>query len=134
VIFRIRPGENAEAVRGFDNQPFTREKGEVMAHDVEGPWELVQSNGFGVQVDIVQSHDPSGRLADGPFHGSAKVVSSGAEANLNGELRGDSFEFGVDWPNGTRGKYTGSFDAGGNLSGVTFDLAHPTSQATWFRQ
>lgn len=103
-----------------------------MAHNVEGPWMLVQSNGFRVSVDIAQARDPSGRLTDGPFHGAAQVVG-GAEANLNGELSGDSFEFEVDWPNGTRGKYEGNFDAREFLSGVTFDLANPTSQATWFQ-
>lgn len=109
-----------------------------MAHDVDGVWEIVQSNGFLVRVDIAQPRDPSGNLADGDLHGAAKEVGAGGvdlvEANLSGALRGDSFEFTADWPNGTKGQYSGNFDPGGNLSGVTFDLANPTSQATWFRQ
>jgi hypothetical protein len=104
-----------------------------MAHHVDGAWILVQSNGFRVEVDIAQARDSNGNLADGALHGSAQVIG-GAEANLSGRLSGDSLEFGVDWPNGTVGQYSGNFDAGGNLSGVTFDLANPTSQATWFRQ
>jgi hypothetical protein len=48
-----------------------------------------------------------------------------AEANLSGALNGNSFELTVAWPNGSKGQYTGNFDAGGHLSGVTFDIAHP---------
>lgn len=109
-----------------------------MAHNVDGIWELVQSNGFRVRVDIAQPRDLGGGLADGGLHGAAKELNSSgaelAEANLSGALNGNSFEFIVAWPNGSEGQYTGNFDAGGNLSGVTFDVAHPTSQATWFRQ
>jgi hypothetical protein len=109
-----------------------------MAHNVDGIWELVQSNAFRVRVDIAQSRDPSGALADGGLHGAAKELNPAgvelAEANLSGALNGSSFEFTVAWPNGSTGQYTGNFDAGGHLSGVTFDVAHPTSQATWFRQ
>jgi hypothetical protein len=108
-----------------------------MAHDVDGIWDLVQSNGFTVRVDIVQPRGPGG-LTDGELHGAAKQVGAGgvdlAEANLSGALSGNSFEFVVAWPNGSKGQYSGNFDAGGNLSGVTFDIAHPESQATWFRQ
>ncbi len=109
-----------------------------MAHNVDGVWELTQSNGWGVRVDIAQPRDSNGNLADGNLHGAATEINPGgsdvAEANLNGALVGNSFEFAVDWPNGTVGQYSGGFDAGANLSGVTFDLAHPTSQATWFRR
>lgn len=109
-----------------------------MAHSVDGIWELVQSNAFRVRVDIAQSRDSSGALADGGLHGAAKELNPGkvalAEANLFGALSGSSFEFTVAGPNGSTGQYTGNFDAGGHLSGVTFDVAHPTSQATWFRQ
>jgi hypothetical protein len=104
-----------------------------MAQNVDGQWSLVQSNGFTVEVDVVQARDPSGNLADGPVHGSALQVGDG-ESNLNGALNGDSLEFEVDWPNGARGQYSGTFDAGGNLSGITYDLTNPGSQATWFRQ
>jgi hypothetical protein len=109
-----------------------------MAHNVDGIWELVQSNGFTVRVDIAQARDPGGGLADGGLHGAAKEINGAgvalAEANLSGALNGSSFEFTVAWPNGSTGQYTGNYDAGGHLSGVTFDVAHPTSQATWFRQ
>jgi hypothetical protein len=108
-----------------------------MAHNVDGIWSLVQSNGFVVTVDIAQPRDPNGRLADGPLHGAAKIPGLFdlpiAETNLTGSLRGDDFEFRADWPNETRGQYSGRFDPSGRLSGVTFDLANPGSQATWAR-
>jgi hypothetical protein len=33
-----------------------------MAHDVDGIWDLVQSNGFRVRVDIVQPRCPAASL------------------------------------------------------------------------
>jgi hypothetical protein len=108
-----------------------------MAHNVDGIWSLVQSNGFVVTVDITQPHDPSGQLADGPLHGAAKIPGLFdlpiAETNVTGMLRGDDFEFRADWPNETRGQYSGRFAPTGQLSGITFDLANPGSQATWAR-
>ena len=108
-----------------------------MAHNVDGIWSLVQSNGFVVTVDIAQPRDPNGRLTDGSLHGAAKIPGLFdlpiAETNLAGMLRGDDFEFEADWPNETRGQYTGRFDLTGRLSGITFDLANPGSQATWAR-
>ncbi|MEV4002922.1 hypothetical protein [Actinomadura sp. NPDC049753] len=35
------------------------------------------------------------------------------------------------WFNGTRGRYDGSLGGDRRLSGITFDLNHPSSQATW---
>lgn len=51
-----------------------------------------------------------------------------------GALNGDSFEIVVDWQNGTKGQYSGSFDPAGHLSGVSFDVKNPTAQTTWFRE
>jgi hypothetical protein len=96
-----------------------------MARNINGQWTITQSNGFEVVFDIVQA--PNGDL-----RGSGRVVG-GREANGRGKLSGDSFVFTVDWNgNGRGGRYSGQFDPAGHLSGVTFDLDHPTSQATWF--
>ncbi len=46
-----------------------------MAHDVDGIWDLVQSNGFRVRVDIVQPRCPGG-LADGELQGAAKEAGA----------------------------------------------------------
>ena len=56
------------------------------------------------------------------------------EANVeSGRLNGDELEFRVRWPSNAVGQYVGRFDGSGRLTGFTFDVAHPTSQATWFR-
>jgi len=111
-----------------------------MAHDVHGTWTIVQGNGFSVVVDISQRTEPPlNLLIDGPLSGTADSFNSAGTATaikrpLNGEIIQDSVEFSVDWGNGTHGQYSGNFDPQGNLTGVTFDVAHPTSQATWFRR
>jgi hypothetical protein len=112
-----------------------------MAHNVSGKWEIVQSNGYRVAVDISQpTESPNGLvtlLTDGPLTGTAdEITPRGTDVShqqLNGQLLGDSFEILIDWHNGTRGQYSGTFDSVGNLSGVTFDVNNPTAQATWFR-
>jgi hypothetical protein len=115
-----------------------------MAHNVSGSWEIVQSNGFKVAVNITQPTEfplgPNGPvvlLTDGPLTGTAdEITPRGTDVShqdLTGQLMGDSFEILIDWHNGTKGQYSGSFDAAGNLSGVTFDVKNPTAQATWFR-
>ena len=75
--------------------------------------------------DIVQE-------ADGSLRGSGRIVG-GREANGSGQLTGNAFLFTVDWNNnGKGGQYSGTFDGEGRLSGVTFDIDNPGSQATWF--
>ena len=103
-----------------------------MTHIIDGSWQLTQSNGFVVEVDIAQARD-GGSLSDGQFHGAARNVNDGQEANLAGHLEGDQFQFEVGWPNGSFGEYQGSYSPTGSLAGVTFDRANPTSQATWFQ-
>ena len=78
-----------------------------------------------MEFDIAES-------PDGELHGSGHVLG-GLEANGSGRIDGNSFVFTVDWHNnGSGGRYEGTFDPEGHLSGVTFDLEHPGSQATWF--
>jgi hypothetical protein len=115
-----------------------------MAHDVSGSWEIVQSNGYRVALDITQPREtqfgpngPIGLLADGLLTGTAdEITPKGTDVSrqsLTGELLGDSFEIVVDWHNGSKGQYSGNFDPAGHLSGVTFDVNNPKAQATWFR-
>jgi hypothetical protein len=109
-----------------------------MAHDVDGTWDIVQSNEYKVRVTIEQPRDPDGNFADGDLSGSAdEITPHGTDVSqqiLTGKLIGDSFEMLVDWHNGSIGQYSGNYDPAGNLSGVTFDVNHPTAQATWLRQ
>ena len=107
-----------------------------MAHHIDHEWDLAQSNGFTVRMLIGQARDANGHLTDGSFKGSARIVHGGhpMEANIEeGRLNGDELAFKVRWPSGAMGQYIGRFDGSGHLTGVTFDVAHPHSQATWFR-
>jgi hypothetical protein len=115
-----------------------------MAHDVNGTWEIAQSNGWRVWVTIAQPSEaalpgePGPIFIDGDLTGTADEVNpQGAvtvrQVPLSGEIIQDAFELEIAWGNGTKGRYNGTFDLEGRLSGVTFDEANPTSQATWFR-
>ncbi len=96
-----------------------------MERDINGQWSISQSTGHELVFDIVQD-------SDGSLHGSGRVLG-GREANGSGQLTGNAFLFTVDWNNNGRGgQYSGTFDGQGRLSGVTFDIDHPGSQATWF--
>jgi hypothetical protein len=123
------------------------EEEEDMAHNVSGNWQIVQSNGYKVNVSINQPVEvsveppPVGEfrlLTDGALTGTAdEITPRGTDVSqqnpVTGQLAGDSFEILVDWRNGTKGQYSGTFDPAGNLAGVTFDVDHPGSQATWHR-
>ena len=109
-----------------------------MAHNVSGAWEIVQSNQYKVRVVIAQQLDFFNNPADGDLSGwASEITPHGTDVSdqrLSGKLTGDDFEIVVDWQNGTKGQYSGHFDPVGNLTGVTFDVSHPTAQASWFRQ
>jgi hypothetical protein len=118
-----------------------------MAHNVSGNWQIVQSNGYKVNVsinqpvEVLEEPPPVGELrllTDGALTGTAdEITPRGTDVSqqnpVTGQLNGDSFEILVDWRNGTKGQYSGTFDPVGNLTGVTFDVDHPGSQATWHR-
>src|SRR5436190_13403365 len=88
-----------------------QERRTEMAHNVDGVWSLVQSNGFVVTVAVEQPHDASGHLADGTLNGAAKIPGLFdmpiAETNLTGMLRGDDFEFAPTGPTRPRASTRG---------------------------
>ncbi|MES9539434.1 hypothetical protein [Actinomadura sp. NPDC000600] len=89
-----------------------------------GTYRLFQSNGATPQVNVTQ--DGSGRLF-GTASGDNAVGTI-----EEGAVEGTSISFTIGWSNGSRGRYIGSLGSDRRLTGTTFDLAHPTSQATWF--
>lgn len=111
-----------------------------MAHDVSGIWNIKQSNGYTVQVNIDQPK--SGNVVlDGNLTGTAQEftplgtdISNPNQRLEDGKLDGDSFVIRIDWGNNTLGHYSGNFDPFGRLSGVTYDELNPHAQATWFRE
>ncbi|MFZ2529427.1 MAG: hypothetical protein WAX14_17525 [Rhodococcus sp. (in: high G+C Gram-positive bacteria)] len=93
-----------------------------MAKDVRGDWDLHQSNGFTLHVEVADE-DP-----DGSFTGKANVHGKAGFTPLTDtRATDDEFTFQMG-----PGRYTGRFDFQGRLTGITFDTAHPQSQATWF--
>lgn len=92
-----------------------------MPKDVRGNWDLTQSNGFILHLEV------AGQDGDGTFNGKANVHGKAGFTDLTDTRATDdeiTFLMG-------RGRYTGRFDFQGRLTGMTFDTANPNSQATW---
>lgn len=93
-------------------------------YNVTGQWVAHQSNGFDVTFTI--------RPTDGDFTKlDVEASYSGGFAQGWGEVSGGSFFAEVDWEAGPVGRYDGTFDGEGRLSGSSFDKTNPSSQATW---
>lgn len=94
------------------------------AFNASGIYTIFQSRGGNVQVNVTQ--DGAGRLFGSAVYGStAGTIEAGS-------VDGFTIFFIIGWFNGTRGRYDGSLGGDRRLSGISVDLNHPTSQATWF--
>jgi hypothetical protein len=98
---------------------------------VGGEWDIVQSNGFRVRMNVNQRKD---RLSAFASHSNGSVQSTEAK----GFVKGPNFEMTIDWDDGSKGHYTGKLAHGpftpppqGFLRGDTKDLNNPGSTATW---
>ena len=90
---------------------------------VNGTWQFTQSGGITVTMNVTQ--DSSGRLfGTAAWSGAVGTIEEGA-------VEGRNIFFTVGWSNGARGRYTGSLGPDRRLSGTTFDLNNPSSQANW---
>jgi hypothetical protein len=98
----------------------------MAARDASGVWTIQQSNGWRADVTLTQN----GSELSGSAH-----TFSGEEEDNSRELEGSVFDTGlvldITWSN-ARGRYEGTFHPDGTLTGITFDIQHPQSQATWF--
>jgi hypothetical protein len=94
------------------------------AFSAAGSWQLYQSNGFTVTLNVAQD-------GNGALYGSATDGSSVGTIQA-GSVDATSIYFVIGWSNGATGRYTGSLGPDRRLSGTTFDVNHPTSQATWY--
>ena len=101
-------------------------KGEQIMANVAGDWDIIQSNGFTVHVHLTQDGD---RL-----FGSASVGASAAEVTEESRIDGNACLIVLRWEpaGGSVGEYHGFIGVNRRLTGVTFDRAHPGSQASWF--
>ncbi|MEU6866807.1 hypothetical protein ABZ924_26700 [Streptomyces sp. NPDC046876] len=90
-----------------------------------GVWYIYQSNAT-VKVDLTQD-------AAGHLYGT--VTSGNTVGTLrDGAVDGQNIYFTIGWSHGPVGRYTGVRGPDGRLSGTTFDLTNPSSQATWFTE
>jgi hypothetical protein len=98
--------------------------------DLGREFTIVQSNGFSVVFKV--RHDEQGRQK---FIDADVFDSNGAQNDgsiRESQIEGDRFAVTVEWELGGVGRYVGQRDPDGRLSGTTFDLNNPQSQATWF--
>jgi hypothetical protein len=97
-----------------------------------GAWTANQSNNWGTRFNLDQTDGGqlSGDATAFPLGGGNEMF--GTVDRAGSLVRGNVAQIVVDWNQGSRGKYVGSFDLSGRLFGNTFDLANPSSQATWF--
>ncbi|MEU8919190.1 hypothetical protein [Streptomyces nigrescens] len=93
--------------------------------NVGGFWTLYQSNSAHATLSVAQD-------AQGNLSGTARTGSSTTGTIEQGFVDGTSLYFVIAWSDGARGRYIGSRGSDGRLTGVATDLAHPTSQATWY--
>ncbi|MEU9717667.1 hypothetical protein [Streptomyces sp. NPDC047976] len=94
----------------------------VPGFNAGGVYEIYQSNAT-VHVDFSQN-------AEGRLFGS--VRSGNTVGNVReGSVDGQQIYFVIAWSHGPVGRYTGTRGPDGRLSGTTYDLTNPSSQATW---
>ncbi|MGQ4437019.1 hypothetical protein [Streptomyces sp. SAS_260] len=91
--------------------------------NVGGTWKLYQSNGPVVTMNV--SQDSAGTL-----YGSASCCGNPGTIR-SGRVDGAGIYFVIAWSNGALGRYTGTLGPDRRLSGYTFDINNPSSQANW---
>ncbi|HEV7700997.1 MAG TPA: hypothetical protein VGO43_12260 [Pyrinomonadaceae bacterium] len=115
----------------------TSAHGQCAQWDASGEWQIQQSNGYTLSVDLTQSGKAiNGTSSYGTTTGGTKVlgvlVVGGDPAihrdNVSGNIEGDDFYVLI----GTAGVYRGKVGPSGRIDGTTYDQNHPSSQATWF--
>ncbi|KOU13151.1 hypothetical protein ADK52_38900 [Streptomyces sp. WM6372] len=102
--------------------PGTVREARAAAFNAGGVWTIYQSNAT-VRVDLRQ--DGSGNLYGSTSSGN--TVGTVQEGSVNG----NDIYFVVQWNHGPKGRYTGSLGPDRRLSGTTYDMNNPSSQATW---
>jgi hypothetical protein len=104
--------------------------------DVNGPLDLVQTNGSVVNATLHQTSTGiqgdaryEVKRDDGAFNGYNYYDVGGS---LDGTLDGDSFDVTIYWTNQTTGVYTGRISPQGRITGSTYDAQHPQTIANWY--
>ncbi|MEU8994788.1 hypothetical protein AB0952_33490 [Streptomyces caniferus] len=117
----------APAAQAATHRPSTAPVAKAAAADfnVGGIWTLYQSNSANATLSVTQD-------AQGNLTGIARTGSATTGTIAQGFVDGSYVYFVIAWNDGATGRYIGSRGADGRLSGVSTDLAHPSSQATWY--
>jgi hypothetical protein len=91
--------------------------------DVSGRWQMQQTNGFTVTVNLVQKGTK--------ILGRATTSTAGTH-DVRGNVHGDDLYLDVTWSLETRGIYRGKIGSSGRIEGTTYDKENPGSRAKWF--
>jgi hypothetical protein len=59
-------------------------------------------------------------------------IPGGSAGTGEGSVSDTGFVFTVNWPGSGKAEYNATVGPNGRLIGVTFDLDHPSVNATWF--
>ena len=106
--------------------------------NVNGPWEIVQSNDTVAQFTFQQQGTAlrgSGHVSN-YYEGSCIGVGCDHyekdDASVDGEIKGDSIQFTAYWNGGPQGTYEGKIDSHGRLKGTGYERQSPDSIVTWY--
>jgi hypothetical protein len=103
-----------------------------MQWDAGGQWDLQQSNGFNLTMELSQTGKAITGKASYGTTSSGSVFSGGDPVTrtmgVDGNIEADDFYVMI----GTKGVYRGKVGASGRMDGFTYDASNPSSKATWF--
>ncbi|MEU8686615.1 hypothetical protein [Streptomyces sp. NPDC048611] len=119
----LAPSAQAATAHGPSAAPHA--SAAVADFNVGGFWTIYQSNSANATLAVTQD-------AQGNLTGTARAGSSTTGTIEQGFVDGNFIYFVIAWSDGSKGRYIGSRGSDGSLSGVSTDLTHPTSQATWY--
>jgi hypothetical protein len=84
-------------------------------------WDLVQTNGAFVHLTTYKDYGD---------HFVGQGFSGGNVGYIDGTAVGNSLFFTIDW-HSAKGAYSGTIGSDGSVTGFSYDLYHPSSQAHW---
>ncbi|WP_405977621.1 hypothetical protein [Streptomyces sp. NBC_00158] len=122
VLLCVAGAGLAAPATGATAAPAAERSARAPGFDATGKYDIYQSNAT-VRVDFSQN-------------GEGRVFGSARSGNTVGTVRegsvdGQKIYFVIDWSHGPVGRYTGTRGPDGRLSGTTYDMTNPSSQATW---
>jgi hypothetical protein len=108
--------------------------------DMSGNWTFTQTNGYVPSFQIEQKRGVlvgRGQYMNTQFYEEDDGLFDGAEfhvtyrSNLDGVIKGNTFEFTIRWSDTSAGVYTGVIDGNGFVGGSVYDQMSPANKAGW---